>query len=247
MPQIQTRALILHAFPYGDTSRILRLLTPAHGLRSVIAKGARSPKSRFGGLLEPFTEGEALFNLRDGRDLLTLSGFALLRGRQGIGHDLAAFAGASLLAEIALRTGTEEANPELYDLMRGTFDALADGGAPAVTTALAAIWHLVAILGFQPETEACVRCGRELHPEEPSRFDVEAGGVACLECRPVGRLVDPMSRLELTAMANEPGARPDLVAPGLHAALLHAFLSSHLAPDRPLRALPLFLESLKGG
>ena len=52
---VEDRALILQAYPYGETSRILKLLCESHGLRTVIAKGARRPKSRFGGLLEPFT------------------------------------------------------------------------------------------------------------------------------------------------------------------------------------------------
>ena len=245
MPLIETRALVLHAFPYGETSRILRLLTPRYGLRSVIAKGAQRPKSRFGGVLEPFTEGEAQFNLREGRDLFTLSGFTLIRSRQGIGRNLAAFSGASLLAEIALRTGTEEAQPELYDSIVSTFDTLAEGTAPAAATAVAAIWRTLSILGFQPEMEACVRCGRELEADEPARFDVEAGGSACRSCRPVGRLLDATTRHEVGRMSSGSG---HIDAPGdraLHGRMLEAFLSTHVAADRPFRSLGLFLANLR--
>ena len=59
MSVVTTDAIILQAFPYGDTSRILRLITRDYGVRSVIAKGATRPKSRFSGLLEVFTEGSA--------------------------------------------------------------------------------------------------------------------------------------------------------------------------------------------
>jgi DNA repair protein RecO (recombination protein O) len=246
MPVVRTRALILHAFPYGDTSRILRLLTPDYGVRSVIAKGARGPRSRFGGILEPFTEGEALFNLREGRDLLTLSGFSLVRGRQALGRHLTLFAGASLLAELTLRTGTEGANPELYAFLVEALDSLADRDVPPAPTALAAAWRLVALLGFQPEMEACTRCGRRLGPDEPSRFDVEAGGAVCLACRPAGRVLDPATRREVGGMSTGNGVGP-LHSPPLHAALLHAFLAAHLIGDRPLRALPLFLNSLREG
>jgi DNA repair protein RecO (recombination protein O) len=246
VPQVTTRALVLHAFPYGDTSRILRLLTPDLGLRSVIAKGAQRPKSRFGALLEPFTEGEAQFHLRENRDLLTLSGFSLLRSRQGIGRDLAAFSGASLLAELGIRFATEEGHPPLYDLMCSAFDRLASPteGQPAVT-ALTAVWAAIALLGFEPELGSCVRCGRVLHPEEPGGFDVEAGGVTCRACRPAGRVLDPATRAQVHAMtaADEPPVGPGEL--GVHAALLSAFLSYHLAPERPLRSLPLFLEHLR--
>ena len=77
MSAVTDDALILQAFPYGDTSRILRLLTRRHGLRSVIARGALRPRSRFGGSLEPFAEGIATLHLRANRDLQTLTAFEL--------------------------------------------------------------------------------------------------------------------------------------------------------------------------
>lgn len=245
MALVETHALILHAFPYGDTSRILRLLTPELGLRSVIAKGARNPRSRFGGILEPFTEGVALFNLREGRDLFTLSGFTLVRPRQGIGRDFAAFAGGSLIAELALRTGTEEPNVELYSAVTSALDVLAEPrGQPAIE-GLAAIWRIVSILGFQPEMTACVRCGRSFEPGEPSRFDVEAGGAVCRSCRPTGRILDATTREQVVRMTKGGGSPGEPILLGLHGALLHSFLSAHLTPDRPLRSLALFLEQLR--
>jgi hypothetical protein len=74
MALVRSRCLILQSYPYSETSRILRLLTEDFGVQSVIAKGARRPKSRFGGLLEPFTEGTASFYHRETRDLHTLGG-----------------------------------------------------------------------------------------------------------------------------------------------------------------------------
>src|SRR5687767_5106212 len=102
MPLVSGPAIILQAFPYSDTSKILRLLTREHGLQSVIAKGAFRPKSRFGGVLEPFTDGIASFMLREVRDLHTLTGFELLRSRQAMGTHLVRFGGASLIAELVL-------------------------------------------------------------------------------------------------------------------------------------------------
>jgi DNA repair protein RecO (recombination protein O) len=245
VPPVRTRAVILHAFPYGDTSRILRLLTEDLGLRSVIAKGARSPRSRFGGILEPFTEGEAHFVLRDGRDLFTLSGFTLLRSRQSIGRDLAAFSGASLLAEIILRAGTEESQPAFYRALVRALDRLADPGDDPATTALTALWWLLALLGFQPEMQTCVRCGRPLGDAESTRFDIEAGGAACQLCRPAGRQLPPTARREILVMCGGSEPDPPIAELRIHAGLLQAFLSTHLALDRPLRALPLFLEHLR--
>jgi DNA repair protein RecO (recombination protein O) len=197
-----TRALVLQAFPYSETSKVLRLYTLEHGLRSVMAKGALRPRSRFGGVLEPFTEGTATFYLKEGRDLHTLSGFDLLRSRQALGRSLGAFAGASLQAELVMRTATEEPHPALFHTLADAWNALAEAAAPAaaLASALTGAWALVALQGFEPEAAACVRCGRPLAPDEPVRFDALAGGAACTRCRPSGRILDPATRAELARM-----------------------------------------------
>lgn len=245
MPLVRARSLVLQAFAYGDTSKILRLYTLEFGLRSAIAKGAQRPRSRYGGLLEPFTEGEAQIYLKPGRDLQTLGGFDLLRSRQALGRDLGAFAGASLVAEILLRFGTEEPHPELYASAIHTLDSIAAEGAESAPTALAGVWELVSLLGFHPETDRCVGCGREFEEREVTRFDVEAGGTACTRCRPSGRVVDPDSRSEIARMSAGEGLTATPADPGLHRALLRAFLAAHLSSAQPLRSLDLFAEQLR--
>jgi DNA repair protein RecO (recombination protein O) len=245
MAQVKTSAVILHSFAYGDTSRILRILTPEYGLRSVIAKGAKSPRSRFGGVLEPFTEGEAQFHLRPGRDLLTLGGFSLLRSRQAIGRDFAAFAGASLIAEILVRVGTEEANAELYDAVVSTFDRLATPHRDAAGIALASLWNLIALFGFRPEMEACVQCGAPIAKLDAARFDTAAGGARCSRCGTNGPVLDPALRREILVMTSTGGRPGESSDRDTHAVLLRAYLTAHLFQGRPLRSLPLFLEQLR--
>ncbi|HYR06150.1 MAG TPA: DNA repair protein RecO [Longimicrobium sp.] len=246
MALVTTRALVLQSFPYSETSKVLRLYTLEHGLRSVMAKGALRPKSRYGGVLEPFTEGTATFYLKEGRDLHTLSGFDLVRSRQGLGRSLVGFAGASLLAEVVMRTGTEEPHPGLYETLVEAWDAVAGarGPAEALAASLAGAWSVVVLLGFEPQAGACVLCGRELGDDEPVRFDAQAGGVACTFCRPAGRVLDPESRAELRRMLLGEMPEGGVARPKTQGALLRAFLEAQLSQDRPFRSLELFLESV---
>lgn len=242
MALVSARALVLQSFAYSETSKILRLYTREHGLRSVIAKGAQRPKSRFGGLLEPFTEGVAGFSLREGRDLFTLTGWDLVRARQALGRSLAAFAGASLLAELTLRGATEDPHPEVFDLLAVAWDRIAVADATEAEAAtVGAAWMLVSFLGFEPQTDACVGCGRPLDADEPTRFDGAGGGAACTRCRAAGRLLAPGPRAEVAALVRD-GQLPSPTAhPATHRALLRAFLEGQVATDRPLRSLELFL------
>src|SRR5688500_4536516 len=241
-----TRALVLQSFPYSETSKVLRLYTLEHGLRSVMAKGALRPKSRYGGVLEPFTEGTATFYLKEGRDLHTLSGFDLVRSRQALGRSLVGFAGASLLAEVVMRTGTEEPHPALYETLVHAWDvvAQAEGPAEALAASLAGAWSVVVLLGFEPQAGACVHCGREVADDEPVRFDASAGGVACTFCRPAGRVLDPESRAELRRMLLGEVPQGGVARPKTQGALLRAFLEAQLSQERPFRSMELFLESV---
>lgn len=242
MPLVAARSIVLQAFRYSDTSKVLRLYTAEHGLRSAMAKGALRPRNRFGGLLEPFTEGTAHLYLREGRDLHTLGGFDLLVSRQALGRNLTGFAGGCLLAEMLLRHGTEEPNLPLFSLLANGLDEIVRASdAAKLSAVLGAAWRMVGLLGYAPELETCVTCGETPAPQEPARFDAEGGGIACARCRPAGRVLDACTRAELRQLAMT-APHAELVNGAMHRALLRAFLAAHIARDRPLRSLDLLLR-----
>src|SRR3954464_1254362 len=121
MPPHSTEAVVLHAFDYLESSRIIKLLTRDLGLRSVLARGARSSRKRFGAAVHLFVQGVAELEVKPGRDLDTLGAVDLTRTRAAIGADLARFAGASAIAEMILRFARDDADPELFDVAADAF------------------------------------------------------------------------------------------------------------------------------
>src|SRR5687767_15025110 len=143
MPLIHADAIILQTFAYSETSKILRLFTRSHGLISAIARGAVRPKSRYGGVLEPFTEGVATLYVRDSRELQNLSGFELVQSHQSLGRDLVRFGGASVMAELLLRTTMEQADPQLYLTVRSALRSIESAtSAELESVLLAHLWSL---------------------------------------------------------------------------------------------------------
>lgn len=245
MSLISADAIILQTYAYGDTSRILRLLTRTHGLQSALARGARGPKSRFGGVLEPFVEGVITLNFRESRDLQTLNGFELRRARQGLGRDLLRLGGASLLAELVLRTGSEEPQPSLYDAVSAALDELDDAPeAELEHRILALTWRLVAMLGFAPELEACLSCDRTLDPTEESRFSYSAGGVLCPACAVAGggALLPPHARAALRRFRDGENAPLDRTLG--HWRLLERYLDHHVLEGGTLRSFEFLARAL---
>lgn len=245
MSLASTESIILQTFKYSDTSKILRLITRTHGLQSVVAKGALRPKSQFGGILEPFVEGIATFNARDNRDLHTLSGFELVRSRQRLGDDLVRFGGASLVAELVLRSGISEADPDLFDRVRESLDLIMDAPRDRLEAlVLGETWALIAQLGFAPALDECINCGRTLHAAEDVTFDYGAGGVRCDDCALglPGRTLPAHARDALIRLMM--GEHVALERTAAHWRLLARFLAHHVLDGGNLRSLDFLAETL---
>jgi len=242
-----TDALVLQCFPYGDTSRIVRLLTRDAGVHSAIAKGALRPRSRYAHL-EPFAEGSAALYIRDTRDLQTLASFELTRRRHSLGRDLLRFGGASLVAELVLRTASEEAQPALFDVVTTGLDRIAAVETDQVeVNVLAVTWNVIAMLGFTPELDSCIVCGTDMDPARDATFDYTAGGLRCDSCATglPGRRIPPRARTALAAFCRGTPA-PVHTTEG-HWRLLSRYLEHHILEGTPLRSLHFLASSLAVG
>ena len=241
MPLVSSDAIVLHAFDYLESSRILRLLTRDAGVRSVLAKGMRKSARRFGGAVDLFTRGTAHLYMKSGRDLDTLAGFEDIRARLELATDMARFTGAAVVAELVLRFAREsEADARLFDTLGAALDDIASSAGPATVAAvLRGCWRLVAELGFAPSVEACSECHTPFTADEPVLFSHPAGGALCQRCGRIarGRLLPPAARAALTGWLG--GAEVTLGSEAearAHQRLLREFLEEHLTDGRPLRA-----------
>lgn len=245
MPLLVGDAIVLHAFDYLESSRIVRLVTRDAGMRTAIAKGARKSRRRFGSGLDLFAQGIATLHTKAGRDLDTLSAFEDARTRADLAADLERFTGAETIAEIVLRFGSEGADAELFDAVSASLDALAAASpASAREATLGAAWRIVATLGFGPTLDACAECDAAIAGDAPAAFTHAAGGVLCGRCAPLspgGRTLPADARAAIAAWSAGRSVPVLGDAEGrAHQRLLREFLSYHLHDGRPLRAYDLW-------
>ncbi len=245
MSIIVTDAIVLHAFEYRETSRILRLATREAGVRSVIARGARRPNNRFGAAVDLFAEGAAQIVVRGSGDLHTLAAFDVTRARSALAGRWDRFAAANALNEIMLRFARDDSQPTLYDAYARALDEIERADDGVAETGLAGAWSLVSDLGFAPSLDSCASCGSALDPEATVKFSHRAGGALCEVCAPQhpgSRTIPPDARAALRSWT-EGVARYPLPAPQAvraHLRLLREFLHEHLADERPLRAFAVW-------
>ena len=241
MALVVTDAIVLHAFDYQESSRILRIVTRDAGVRSVLARGARRSKRRFGPALDLYAQGTAELQVKPGRDLDTLGAFDVTKTRTALASDLARFTGASVVAELVLRFARDAADPELFGAVAESLDRLGDASADrARDVTLGAAWRLLSELGVAPTTDDCAECHTPVDAAAPAMFSHPAGGVLCARCSHLargGRALPPAARNALRDwLAGTAHQTLDESEARAHQRLLREFVREHLADERPLRA-----------
>ena len=177
---LKTEGIVLRSLRYGEADRILHLYTPDRGRVSVIAKGVRRAKSRFGGRLEPFFRLNLV--LYEGRsELLTVTSAETVAAHPRLREDAAALDGAARACEAVARV-FDDGDPHrgVYHLLANEL-ALLDGEPARAGRANALAFRLKLLLaaGFAPHLAACTSCGEADHL---MGFSGAAGGVVCAAC-----------------------------------------------------------------
>lgn len=181
----KTEAVVLRSIRFGEADRVLHLYSSTRGRIGAIAKGARRPRSRFGGRLEPFFRLDLV--LHEGRgELSTVTSAATVAGHPRLRENGPALTAAARACGAVLRLlDSVDANPAAYNLLC-RYLALLDAEAaaePAPATglpgALAFRLKLALAAGFAPELVACARCGAA---DGLTGFSGAAGGVVCGAC-----------------------------------------------------------------
>lgn len=183
----KTEAIVLRSRKYRESSKILNLYTKEFGKLSVIAKGARGPKSKFGSSLEPLSHVCAVLYKHEHRDLHLLSQCDSLSRFPAFSEDLEKFGAAMSVVELVEGVAhDEERNDQLFDLTLGVLRAIDAAPKNAANLQFYFELHLSDVLGFRPNFHTCLSCGRTLNEEQVGTKGGELrfgnGGVLCTLC-----------------------------------------------------------------
>lgn len=192
----KSQAVILHSRPQGETSKIINLFALDFGKMSVIAKGARGIKSRFGGALEPFTHIDMVYYRKETRELQFLSQADIVEPFTGIHKQLGKIALASIVCEMIDRHEVPgHASPRLFHMLLETLTGLNEHERSLRNFVRAFALHFAELSGFRPGLQHCSHCGGGSRGEAVW-FNYESGSFTCSGC-PVNaagtiRMPDPV-------------------------------------------------------
>ncbi len=212
MPLYSADALVLRTYKLGESDRIVVFLTRDRGKKRGVAKGARRPRSRFMGALEPLTEVRVAYFEKERRELVGLNYAEPVRSPLGLSvGEALGYVGyfAELLDEWAQEADADE---RLYRLGASMLEALG-AGVPVEPLARYFEYWLLRLQGVYPE----------------SRGTLSEGAMAFLAG---SRGAAPR---EAGGLPATPGVLRELE--GVHRALITMHLEKSLKSDRVIRDL----------
>lgn len=228
MARHKSRAFVLNARDYRETSRLIQLFCEKEGRISLIAKGMRSPRNPKAQLADTFNLVQVGYTLKENETLGLLTSIEAEEVYSGLRLNLKAYALASFWFEILqVAFQGRMASPELFSRTATFLRHLQEMREFSPATA-AMLLDLTGALGFALELQRCGSCGR---PDELRCVEIGSGAAICADCpSPRGRTLPFHENLARVVESLGRGdevrlSRGDAVA---FLVLIHEYLSLHL-------------------
>ena len=173
--------LIIRESDYGENDKLLTVLTAEHGQIHMIAKGARSLKSKIMHICRIFTYANLEFYEKNG--MRWLSGGEIINNFFKLNSDMQGFALAAYTLQLAAEITGEGVPCE--DVLRMTLNTLY-----AIENKLKPLAHIKSVYeifaaeesGFSPDVSGCGLCACE-SSEKGFWLDIMNGRLVCSECQ----------------------------------------------------------------
>ncbi|MGL4818896.1 MAG: DNA repair protein RecO [Bacilli bacterium] len=177
--QRQLEGIVLRSIDYGENNRILTVYTREMGKVSLLARGAKKPKSKYSAIAQPFLglSVVASFGLNNGMG--TIDSADVTNRYRTLMTDIVQCGYASFLAELVWRA-VEDGRPSsgLYTLLSEAFTAI-DEGQDAELVSFMFQLHLFHFLGCSPYLQGCASCQST---DILAGFSISEGGYLCQNC-----------------------------------------------------------------
>lgn len=201
MAVVHCEALLLRSVEFGESDRIVHLLTPESGRLTAMAKSARRSHRRFPGTLDVFNHLAIEGRSSPRASMAFLERARLLHPFLGLRSDATRYALASFLVEMLDRLAPEGiTGGDAKRLFQFAIESLGLIESTRPTPALRLLIELRAFdaLGLRPELGRCVHCGRipgdRVAANHRVGFHVADGGIVCSSC---GLRLEGLVSLEL--------------------------------------------------
>lgn len=182
MPLHKDEGIVLFKRAYGESDKIVRLFTLGSGKVAAIAKGANKSQKRFMNTLEPFNHISLEYFEKYGKGMVRLENAHTIETNEGIEKSLKKACMAGFFTEfIDKLTRDREKHTELFYMLKEVLTTIKQNDL----TYSDVLYHelsMLQALGFEPNFQTCVYCGKPMHEDDRTCFSSERGGTLCPRC-----------------------------------------------------------------
>lgn len=173
------KGIVIRAIDYGETSKILTIFSYERGIISVMARGAKNPKSKKLNLVSVFTETN--FELTKSKEFYYLNDGEIINHNFHIRESIKKIYLSQMFFDIIERTTFKnEENKVVYDLLVKTIKYFGIENNYLKVTNMFLI-KLISMLGYKPALNRCIKCGKNQFTNV--YFSIENGGIVCENCK----------------------------------------------------------------
>lgn len=181
----KVRGIIASEKPYNETSKLLYVITKEYGYISLIAKGAKSLKSKLRSVTTKLSYCDFQINYKEGK-LSTLIDADIVNPFNNIKSDLVKISYASYLVELSTQVMKENYNENIFNLLILSLEKIESGLDPKSITNILELKYL-SYLGISPELNECAICQNK----NVLTLSSEKGGFICAKHHTNEKIVDP--------------------------------------------------------
>lgn len=207
----ESEAIVLRTYSLREADLLVTLFTRLEGKVHGVARSAKKSRRRFGGALEPLTYVRAFYDVRERQELARLDSCEVLESPLAaeVSYQRAVALGhvAELLDELL---PDHESNDAIFRLTLSVLHVLT-GPEIWMPITYFELW-LTRLVGFLPELNECVVCGRNLNGSR-AYFHALADGLMCGDDKRLASselsaesrsLAAQMFRMPVDALAGKP-------------------------------------------
>ena len=177
--------IVINERAYGETSKIIQLLTKEYGVIGIIAKGARTLKSDLRLATTKLTYGYFHMIYKENK-LSTLTGVDIINNYYQIQKDITRISYASYMLELAEQVMKQNLHETIFTDFIASLNKLEEGFSPMVICNILELKYLD-YLGVMPVIDGCSICGAKTSLVTLSS---DKGGYVCKNCLTNERIVN---------------------------------------------------------
>jgi len=175
-----TEAIILKRDLFRESDSRVFVYTPDRGKIEVVARGTQKPGSKLVAHIEPFNSVDLMVVLGKNRkyigSVISNNCYSLIKND----FNKVSWAGTAFNIFNSL-VREDSPDPDLFYLLKEFLSAISEASGKEELYAHYFYLKLLAALGYRPELDTCLVCGKKIAPEK-NYFVFLRGGLFCADC-----------------------------------------------------------------